>query len=62
MVKNQQNKKKVIFVNKIPKTFDFKSQQPKKSGHIFLGLFTWNHPTTNHLSAFNLVLKRFSLS
>ena len=45
MVKNQQKKfKKVIFVTKIPNTFDFYIQKPKKNRHVFLGLFTWNHP------------------
>ena len=47
MVKIQQNlSKKVIFVTIIPKTFDFKSKKKKKKKicHVFLGLFTWNHP------------------
>ena len=48
MVKYQQKiSKKFVFVTKIPNTFDFSSQkQNKKIGHVFLGLFTLNHPYT----------------
>ena len=46
--KNRQNSpkniKKGIFVAKITNTFDFSSQNSKKNGLVFLGLFTWNHP------------------
>ena len=45
-VKNHQKKvKKVIFIPKITKTFDFLSKKSKKNSvNFFLGLFTWNHP------------------
>ena len=47
--KNGQNSpkniKKGIFVTKTTNNFDFSSQKSKKKiDHVFLELFTWNHP------------------
>ena len=55
MVKNHQNLVFInIFITKISKTFDFFSKNQKKSCHVFLGAFIWNHPTSScHLNDSN---------
>ena len=45
MVKNQQNLSKKLFLSlKYLILLTFKVKTKKKIGHVFLGLFTWNHP------------------
>ena len=45
MVKNPQNLSKKLFLSlKYLILMTFKVKNQKKIGHVFLGLFTWNHP------------------
>ena len=45
MVKNQQKISKKLFLSlKYLILLTFKVKNQKKIGHVFLGLFTWNHP------------------
>ena len=45
MVKNPQNFSKKLFLSlKYLILLTFKVKNQKKIGHVFLGLFTWNHP------------------
>ena len=47
MVKNPQNLSKKLFLSlKYLILLTFKVKNHNKIGHVFLGLFTWNHPPT----------------
>ena len=44
---------KKCFSTKISKTFDFFGQKsPKKSCHVYLGAFIWNHPDSKAILVF----------
>ena len=49
MVKNPQNlSKKLFLLLKYRILLTLKVKNQKKISHVFLGLFTWNHPYIRH--------------